>query len=296
MRDDFGILIMSYGRPDNIKTLTSLLKCNYTGKWFIVIGDDDPKQEEYREKYGDKCVVFKKGDYIEKSDRMGLKITKVIMFARNACFDIAESLGLKYFQQFDDDYLCFNFAFTHEMKYVRKNCDVRNFDRAMETMIEFYEKTPPNCAAIAFAQGGDFIGGGGEHNWCFRKLRKTMNTWICSVDRRFEFQGVMNEDVNAYTLLQSQGKLCLNVMQIRLDQPVTQSTGGMTEIYKKYGTHTKSFLSVMLNPSFVKIGIIQHTERRLHHAIDWNRCAAKIIRETHKKHQNHENKNSNALA
>lgn len=283
MRSDFGILIMSYGRPDNVKTLESLLKCNYTGKWFVIVGDDDPTVEQYKAKFGDKCIVFNKGDYVQKCDRMGLKITKVIMFARNACFDIAERLGLKYFQQFDDDYNCFGFAFDNKLDYLRKRKWIKSYDTIAENMVAFFEKTPPACIAIAFAQGGDFIGGESYANWSFGKLRKSMNSWLCSTERRFEFKGVMNEDVNAYTLHQSTGLFCLNLMQLRLQQPVTQTTGGMTAIYKQYGTHVKSFLSVMLNPSFVKIGALIDHDRRIHHNINWRRCAAKIVRVSHRK-------------
>ena len=284
MRDDFGILIMSYGRPDNVKSLQSLLKSNYTGKWFIVVGDDDPKLEGYKSTFGDKCIVFNKADYIAKSDRMGLKITKVIMFARNACFDIAENLGLKYFQQFDDDYTGFYMPWTDTMEYINTRNRIKKYDAVVENIVAFFESTPPNCLSISFAQGGDYIGGGDPvSRWGFKSLRKSMNSWICSTDRRFTFRGCMNEDVNAYTLLQSQGMFCLNIMQIRLQQPITQTTGSMASVYRQYGTHVKSFLTVMLNPSFVKIGVIQNKHQRLHHKIEWNRCAAKIVRETHKK-------------
>ena len=42
MRDDFAIFIMSYKRPNNIATLRTLNKANYTGKYYIIVGDDDP--------------------------------------------------------------------------------------------------------------------------------------------------------------------------------------------------------------------------------------------------------------
>jgi len=161
MRDDFGIFIMSYGRPEKIPSLDCLMKSNYTGKWWIVVGNDDPKAEAYQAKYGDKCVVFDKEKYVAKTDRMGLKITKVIMFARNACFDIAESLGLKYFQQLDDDYRVFKYAFGSKLKYITKQHTVKNYDRFIEAMVNYFQKTPANCVALAFAQGGDFIGGEG---------------------------------------------------------------------------------------------------------------------------------------
>jgi len=283
MRSDFGIFIMSYGRPDKIPSLDCLMKSNYTGQWWIIVGNDDPKLEGYKEKFKTKCIVFDKEQYIATTDRMGLKVTKVIMFARNACFDIAEMLGLRYFQQFDDDYICFKFAFNSTMGYERKQKRIKSFDQIVDTMIKFFERTPPSCMALAFAQGGDFIGGEGFQNWGFGKLRKAMNSWLCSTERRFTFRGCMNEDVNAYTLMQSQGKLCLNIMQLRLDQPVTQTTGGMAAVYKQYGTHVKSFLSVMLNPSFCRIGVLRNHDQRLHHLINWNRCASKIVRESFRK-------------
>tara|TARA_R110000868_G_scaffold6369_1_gene36263 strand:- start:1601 stop:2476 length:876 start_codon:yes stop_codon:yes gene_type:complete len=283
MREDFGILIMSYGRPDNVKTLSSLLKSNYTGKWFIVIGDDDPAIEGYKAKFGEQCIVFNKDEYIAKSDRMGLKITKVIMFARNACFDIAESLGLTYFQQLDDDYTSFHFAFDNKMEYCNKLTRV-NYDHLINAMLLFFISCPNTLLGMSFLQGGDFIGGVSQNDrWAFTFLRKCMNGWLCSTERRFLFQGVMNEDVSAYTNLQTTGSFFLTLSQIRLQQPITQTTGGMTAMYKQYGTHVKSFLSVMLNPSFCKVSVLTNKQQRLHHRIDWKKCGAKIIRDTHVK-------------
>ena len=43
MRNDFAILILTHGRPDNIKTLSSLKRAGYTGKYYIVIDNEDEK-------------------------------------------------------------------------------------------------------------------------------------------------------------------------------------------------------------------------------------------------------------
>ena len=48
MRVDFAIFIMSYKRPNNIATLRTLNKANYTGKYYIIVGDDDPCLKEYQ--------------------------------------------------------------------------------------------------------------------------------------------------------------------------------------------------------------------------------------------------------
>ena len=102
MRDDFAIFIMSYNRPKNIATLRTLEKAKYSGKYYIIVGDDDPQLSVYQDIYGDKICVFNKQN-IENSfdtyDNGGSN--KCIVYARNYCFKLAQKLGLKYFAQFN---------------------------------------------------------------------------------------------------------------------------------------------------------------------------------------------------
>ncbi len=78
--------------------------------------------------------------------------------------------------------------------------------------------------SIAFAQGGDFIGGidNGKETYRFNK-RKCMNTFICSTERPFEFVGAMNEDVNTYCTKGSRGELFLTIPFASITQTATQS-------------------------------------------------------------------------
>lgn len=48
LRKNFCVFILSYGRPDNIKTLKTLKKANYSGDWFIIDSDDDNHLKEYQ--------------------------------------------------------------------------------------------------------------------------------------------------------------------------------------------------------------------------------------------------------
>lgn len=116
--------------------------------------------------------------------------------------------------------------------------------------------------------------------------RKAMNSFICSVDRPFKFVGRINEDVNTYTTLGSRGCLLLQVPQVALNQKQTQKNkGGMTDIYMSQGTYVKSFYTVMMMPSSVKVGVMGHSEetKRLHHVINWNNTVPKILDERFKK-------------
>lgn len=94
----------------------------------------------------------------------------------------------------------------------------------------------------------------------------------------------MNEDVNTYTTLGSRGELLLTVTDFMLNQRQTQATkGGMTDLYLDSGTYLKSFYSVMMMPSCVKIKGMGVSNIRLHHSVSWRHCVPKILSENEKK-------------
>ena len=69
-----------------------------------------------------------------------------------------------------------------------------------------------------------------------------------------------------------------------MDQKRTQTNpGGMTDLYLDAGTYVKSFYSVMYAPSCVTIRDMGRINRRLHHRVDWNAAAPKILPETARK-------------
>jgi hypothetical protein len=69
-----------------------------------------------------------------------------------------------------------------------------------------------------------------------------------------------------------------------IHQHQSQTTGGMSETYKEFGTYVKSFYSVMQNPSFVKIGILRSPSSfRIHHKINKRFGVVKVISSRYKK-------------
>ena len=107
-----------------------------------------------------------------------------------------------------------------------------------------------------------------------------MNSFICSVDRPFQFSGILNDAVNTYVSLGSRGALMLSINQVSLQQAQTQQqAGGMTPIYLAFGTYVKSFYSVMYHPSSVTVHPIQSKFSRLHHRIQWRNTTPMILSE-----------------
>lgn len=257
MRDDFAIFILTHGRADNVVTYKSLMNAGYSGKWYMIIDDEDDQEKAYIRKFGAEHVYkFCKQDAIDMTDTMdSFKKRSAIVYARNISFQIARELGLKYFLQLDDDYNNFEYRYVDDAGKKLMHCKVKNMDKLCESMIDFMEDS--GAKTVAWCQGGDFIGG--LNGGVFKKglIRKAMNSFFCRSDNPIEFCGTMNEDVTTYTTLGSVGELFFSVTKVHVNQLPTQSLkGGMTEEYVDSGTYLKSFYSVMSMPSAVKVSMM----------------------------------------
>jgi hypothetical protein len=279
--NNLAVFILTHNRPDNVITYKSLKKCGYSGKIILIIDDEDPQKEKYFENYQD-IEIFSKSKIAETFDEAdNFQDRRAIVYARNACFEIAKKRGYKYFVQMDDDYTGFEYRIYNQSNTKPKQ--IKNIDSVFQALLSFYKST--NFATIAMAQGGDFIGG--KRNRMAKRpslYRKAMNSFFCSVERPFKFSGRINEDVNTYTAEQSRGLLMGTIPFVALVQKQTQkNAGGMTDIYQANGTYVKSFYTVIFSPSCCTIRPMGDKHKRLHHRIDWERCAPKIIREKNKK-------------
>ncbi len=283
-KKDFVVFILTHGRVDNQYTYRSLCEQGYTGRCVFILDNEDGQVEEYKRRYGDEnCYVFDKLAMSKRIDEVFRGDRRVIVYARNACFDAARDLGYKYFMELDDDYTSFVWRFDAECAYNPKTPKIKSLDTVFESMLRYYVNTP--LTSLAMAQGGDFIGG--SSNQMLKSIgtkRKAMNSFICSVDRPFEFKGRINEDVNAYTQLTSVGKIFLTIVQCNLQQKITQSnSGGMTDVYRDSGTYVKSFSSVIVFPSGVKVTLLNSRHKRIHHNVYWENTAPKILQEKWRK-------------
>lgn len=280
--DNFMVFILTHGRPDRVYTLKTLRKRGYTGPVKLIVDNEDKTIEKYKEKYGDDVIVFDKkkmADQVDEGDNFDDR--RVILHARNVCFQIARDLGVRYFLELDDDYMQFAYKFDSEGNY--KERSIKNLDAIFEAMLNFYKRIP--ALSIAMAQNGDFIGGKKGAFARDRKLRrKCMNTFFCDVERPFQFCGRINEDVNVYTSLAMRGNLFFTVPSVAINQRQTQSNkSGMTDVYLDGGTYIKSFYSVMYAPSAVKVSLMGDKNMRLHHQVSWRNTTPMILSEDYKK-------------
>ena len=291
VRDDFAVFILTNGRPEKVFTVDTLKRAGYTGKWYMILDNEDKAIDGYKEKFGeDHCYIFDKEAAAKKFDIMdNFGGKNVIVFARNICNEAARALGLKYFAEFEDDYL--GFYHRQEEDGSLRSYRVRDFDNCCEAMLGFIDEvTPyqPNFRTIAWAQTGEMIGGLGGYVWKKKVKRKAMNTFFFKVPddpkEDIMFLGRMNDDVNTYISDGSRGGLWFQISKLNLTQMMTQkSKGGNTTSYKKFGTYVKSFYSVMLCPSSTKVAMLGPSSPRIHHTINWELTVPKIVNERYKK-------------
>ena len=285
VRDDFAIFILSHGRPNEQHTVEFITTHGYTGKWYIIIDNEDKTAPEYFKLWGDHVVQF---DRLAQWNRHDFDIgdnfnanRNSVVFARNMCWDIAKNLGIKWFFEFEDDY----YEITRRFD-VNGHCHlwyVGDMDSICECFIKYMEEAP-NILTVAFSQVGDWLGGmqGDMAKKCVK--RKAMNTFMCCTDRPFIFIGRMNDDVNTYVTEGSRGKVFLTVKDLCLRQGETQKAkSGNAAMYLELGTYLKSFYSVMMAPNSVKISMMGQSHRRIHHSIDWEKAVPKIISDKFKK-------------
>jgi hypothetical protein len=279
-----AVFILSHGRPNNVITYKTLRNQGYTGKIYIVVDDEDKTIDKYKENFKGEVIVFSKSKYEGKFDLMdNFQNNKVIVYARNACYDIARSLGLDYFFEYEDDYT--QFLYRYIDKESLRGIQIKNLDDVLNTIISCLDET--KASTIAFAQGGDFIGGVGSFKSNTFK-RKAMNSFVFKVNEDPQddvvFIGRMNDDVNTYLTQGKIGKLFFQISNVMICQVQTQSnSGGNTEAYKSFGTYVKSFYSVIAAPDCCKINLLGVTNKRIHHNINWNNAVPKIVDEKFKK-------------
>lgn len=274
---NFCVFILTHGRPNNVITTKTLLNAGYNGRIIYVVDNEDKTSSEYIDNFGKENVyIFNKKEIADRNDEgNNFDNRKVIVHARNVCFDIANELGIKHFIQFDDDYYYLGYRFDFGAK------KILNMNNVFDALIDFYEST--NIKTIAISQGGDHIGGFSG----IKLKRKAMNSFLCSTERPFTFLGSINEDVNTYTLESSRGMVFFTFTNLQLDQKDTQSQGGgMTDAYLEQGTYVKSFSSVLYQPSSVKVSLMNSSNPRLHHSINWKNTTPMIIRDCFKKERN----------
>lgn len=274
---DYAVFILTHGRADRQYTYETLMRLNCDAPVYFLIDNTDSQGDEYRARFGDRVIVFDKQEWYDKTDTMDIsRKMNVVVLARNAVFEVAKSLGYRYFVVLDDDYK--NFEHRYEQDGKLKTITPKDIGRAFEASFQFLIDSGVLC--YGWEQGGDFIGGA---NTRFRNrvVRKIMNTYFFDAERPVTFKGTINEDMVASLYHGLLGDVIISSCDMAIQQIQTQKNkGGLTEAYLDMGTYVKSFYAVMMNPSCVKVaemGDPKSGNYRMHHRVRYDLSCPVII-------------------
>lgn len=298
----YAIFISAY-RNTKIKTLQTLTRCGYIdhSNIYIIVGIDDPNLEEFKEKYKDHCIIFDKEKdalpYIDTCINKENFTYLSTVFTSTAQMKIAKELGYKYFMQLDDDSNNFMIRYVYKDKLINiKKTEEGVLDNFINKAIDILDSSP-KVYGVSFLQAGDLMGGVESLPYVVGK-RKFMNTRIYDVEKQLKFIGLLNEDTTYYTQYGKLGYIFLTLDGLVLDQLDSQnkSSGtGLTSLYAKFGTYIKSFFSLIVNPSALKIMVMggggklnENANKRIynpriHHFIEWENICPKILDEKWRK-------------
>ena len=91
---DLVVFILSHGRANNVHTFKSLRRQGYSGEIIIVIDNEDETSADYYENFKDVEIFNKKSISKTFDEADNFKDRRAIVYARNACFDIAKKKGV----------------------------------------------------------------------------------------------------------------------------------------------------------------------------------------------------------
>lgn len=278
MRDDFAVFILTHGRAKQQKTLETLSKCGYSGKWFLIIDDEDEQKNIYHERYVQHVIEFSKREIEGMFDTMtNAKEYRSVVYARNAVYDIAKRLGIRFAFTFDDDITDLQFRVVKDNKL--KGFKIHHIERLFASMVDYMDSA--KLAILGFSQAGAYVGGAKSKKYQEGCQRNLSQAFMVNAENPVFFRGVFNEDLHACLDCAVQGRTALATMLVSITSPERMSNaGGNFDLYKDNSTYQRDFYSKMVYPSVVSFG---EKKQEIKMLIKSSAFAPMILNERYKK-------------
>ena len=255
MRDDFAIFICTHERPNKQHTLKKLLSAGYTGKYFLLLDDEDTTLFEYVKLYGREHIyVFNKCEYIKKTDRFVALCdapTKAVVYARNAAFDIAKKLGLNSFVVADDDIASLRHRYIKDGS-LRSSEITYGFDEICLLYNSFLLAN--NFYCVSFGCVPNYFGGISTFLNSQSNARVCHNFIFVNAKMKFRWMSAFLEDMTTPFVYGRKGALFLSLLDVQLvNPPLGSNAGGMYDTYKNLSGFTRSFYSFICSPTNIRV-------------------------------------------
>lgn len=254
----YALFITSHKNPSVCKTLDTLKGLNYKGNYYIVIDDEDPLIDSYKEIYKDRLMVFNKRFYMVTTDS-GHDSDHIpsacVLYARNYIEDAAKTLGLDAFIMCDDDINNFVFRPIDEANKKLLRAKIQDINDVLCSYLEFLVNNNIDC--IGFGTPNFYFSGyEGLVSGDYLTRRSVSNFFFRNVKREIRWTMPM-EDFNTAIKYGVTGRLFLSpaFVEVEVAPQYTQKGGeskedGMAQYYANSSSFTRAFYSTMIGPSY----------------------------------------------
>lgn len=222
MRDDFAVFILTHGRAKQQKTVKTLKRCGYTGRLYLIVDDEDKELDEYIRLYGSDVITFSKREIEPCFDTMtNKKEYGSAVYARNASYDIAHSLGIRWIFMCDDDISNLQYRVLKNKEL--KSVNIYNIDKLFERMCDI--ANAGKVCIFGFSQAGAFIGGANK-TYLSGHQRKVSQAMLYDANNPITFRGVFYEDLIVALDAGTAGRVAMSTMLVSIQSPAMASNGG----------------------------------------------------------------------
>lgn len=273
MSQDFAIFILSHNRAQKIDTLNMLQKHSYSGRYYIVISEDDSQIEDYKKLVGvEHLLIFNKEEYFNRQDtfvRSESPIMSASLYARNYIIDVVKQMRLTHFVMADDDIRDIFFRFNSEGKMKQKRIgDIDEILKAMRDFLESSMKIGGLCLAL-----DDGYFGGLNGNFSKGLTRRIFQFMMFKTSEEWIFTGVRCEDF--ILSITNINRLFFCIWNLSIETPKMSTNDGGIEYSKDI--YYEPLFPMIVAPS--GIYVLPNGKRR----IQENRLLPKILNQSHKK-------------
>lgn len=231
-----------------LTTLNVIKACGYTGKYFIVLSDDDDTIDEYIKNYGkENILIFNKKEIGKIVDRVdNFENYATALYARQFCIEYCMNNNIKYYWVLDDD--CTGVRFRYEKDGKLLSRPVKMLDDVINSVVKFLKIS--NIDVLSLSISGAYIGGINSKAYSKKLYRDCVNNYFQKNESYFKWSGAVFEDEATQRMLGKIGKNFFSIGGICLDVGGYGSNeGGYKETYDKLSVYNRIFYSAIVSPS-----------------------------------------------
>lgn len=247
---NYGVFVISHGRPDKQHTLKTLRDCGYTRELYLVLDDEDDTYPLYHHnlEYCDDILQFKKQTYIDKTDTVTAdKKRSSPVYARNCVEEYANDRNYDAYIIMDDDIQNLRYRWVEDGS-VKSLSLTQNLDDVLDNYIAFMLEN--DISATSFSNVMLYVGGSSGVDNRIMNNREMYQIHMRNLKFPVEWKSIINNDTITELMYSRMGYHIWSLPFVIYDSPKMNTLpGGMKSVYDSLSEFNRAFMATVVMPS-----------------------------------------------